>query len=158
MKEHFSDCENIIHVNTDTITLGDNLAHRIQQAERYVSFAKDEVERYRTWADDWEKDRFGKDYAEEHRAMQREAEKKLADEEAWLSALDSLMTATLDIANTPTAYTVWVQYNYVGNFALVQLSADGDLLVITKDTNRLLLNPGDDMPGYYELYCKHYGL
>ena len=158
VKEHYPDCERIVHVSTDTITLGNNLAYRMKQQEQSISFAKMYVDDYRYWADEYERNPYSQSYAKEYREKQRDAEEKLQFEEGWLAALDSLRSATLDIADTPAAYTVWVQYNYVGNFVWVQLSANGDLLVITKNNRNLLLNPGGDMPGYYDLYCKYHGL
>ena len=82
---------------------------------------------------------------------------RLAKETAWCAALDSLKASLGEELNVVTAYNCAVAYNYPNNLVWVQLDKFGNLLKITKDGRERLLNPGNDAPGYFELWKKRYG-
>lgn len=135
--EHFvrttySDVDRILSVHVDTVTYGDNMDYRIEQATRNMEFAADMFRRY------------GSDRAEQD----------LMKERAFVSALDSLKEASADILGKPTAYNCIVSYNNPGNLVWVQLDTYGNLLNITKDVEKILLNPGADVPGYREILTR----
>ena len=77
------------------------------------------------------------------------------DNLAWVDALDSLKAATApEVLAGPVAFNCTVAYNHETNFVWVQLDPLGNLLGITKDRDEFLLNPGGDVPGYFELWKK----
>ena len=135
--EHFvrttySDVDRVLSVRVDTVTLGDNMNYRIGQAERNKEFAAVMVRGFG-----------GETYQE-----------SLDKETAWAAALDSLKDASAGILGEPAAYNCIVVYNNPSNLVWVQLDPDWNLLNITKDMNKVLLNPGGDVPGYFELWKK----
>ena len=139
VRANYRDCEKIVYVSVDTITLGDNLQYRIEQQERYVKNAESDVKMYR---------RLGAGYGKYIHG----ADSTLDMARKRLAALDSLKQSTLDIANTPAAYQVCVAYNHPNNLVWIQLTTDCTLLKMSKRREELFLNPGSDMPGYYEIY------
>lgn len=79
-----------------------------------------------------------------------------ADNPRMLRALDSLKDASRDILDTPVAYTYTIQYDHVGNFVFVQIDDRNKVLMATRDRRELFLNPGRDIPGYFEVWDKFY--
>ncbi len=153
VKSNYRDCEKIIFVKVDTVTLGDNLKYRMEQNERnikddesWVSIYQDRIQEYRRYGSS------AKRLIDGAIADLSKADSTLNMDRLRLAALDSLRLATLDIAERPTAYRVCVSYNQPTNFVWVQLAADGTFLKMSKDMNDLYLNPGEDMPGYFEIY------
>lgn len=139
--EHFvrttyNDVDRIISVRIDTVTLGENLDYRIQQTEHNMEFA---AMMFRDYG--------GKMYEEE-----------LAKYKVRMASLDSLKTASADILGKTAAYNCIVVYNdpniNPGCIVWVQLDPDGNLLNITKDPEKVLLNPGADVPGYLQIVRK----
>lgn len=149
---HYSDCREILMIDVDTITLGDNLEYRIKQQQRDVEYTEADVNRYKGYIKEFRNNRR---IANEYRRDLHKADSILSRKKLRLSALDSLKAATLDIANTPAAYLVCVAYNSPTNLVWVQLDEYGTLLVISKRREDLYLNPGRDMPGYFEITQKH---
>lgn len=122
VRRTYPDVDRILYYSVDTITLGDNMNYRIEQAQRLVKEAG--------WMDNEDLDR----------------------ETARLHALDSLLAATpQDVIDTPTAYQCCIAYNVPSNLVWVQLDTYGNLLQISKDMMQLYLNPGEDLPGYFEV-------
>lgn len=122
VRRTYPDVDRILYYSVDTITLGDNMNYRIEQAQRFVKEAG--------WMDKEDLDR----------------------ETARLHALDSLLAATTqDVIDTPTAYQCCIAYNVPSNLVWVQLDTYGNLLQISKDMMQLYLNPGEDLPGYFEV-------
>ena len=87
-------------------------------------------------------------------------EESLAKDRAWVAALDSLKAASADVLGTPAAYNCIVTYNdpgiNPGCIVWVQLDPAGNLLNITKEPEKVLLNPGGDVPGYFEVWKKYH--
>ena len=159
IRRNYPDCQKIISINVDTVTFGDNLAYRIKQAAQSTDMARSMVEMYED--DIMEFSRYGKSgksFVDARRKDLAAADSTLSLALAWQAALDSLKHETADIADTPVAYTICAQYNYVGNFVWIQLATDGTVLKISKRIEDMLLNPGYDMPGYYDLYCRYHRL
>lgn len=133
VRRTYSDVDRIVYLRVDTVTFGDNLDYRIEQARRSMEFA---AMMKRTYG--------GERY-----------ESDLAEEKAWVDALDSLKAATApEVLAGPVAFNCTVAYNHETNFVWVQLDPLGNLLGITKDRDEFLLNPGGDVPGYFELWKK----
>lgn len=149
---HYPDCEKIIMVDVDTVTLGTNLEYRIKQQQREVEYAEAEVDRYKGYVKEFRNNRR---IANDYRKWLHNADSILNRRKLRLSALDSLKAATLDIADTPTAYQVCVAYNYPSNLVWIQMDEDGTLLKISKSIMDLFFNPGGDMPGYFEIIEKY---
>ena len=125
-RAQYGDFNKLIHCSVDTVTIGDNLDYRIEQAQQNLR-----VQESLHDADGIRK------------------------AEIQLTRLDSLKKASDPmILAKPTAYNCGVQYNSVGNFVWVQLDEFGGLLSISKDRRTWLLNPGEDAPGYIELLLK----
>lgn len=125
-RAQFRDFSKLIHCSVDTVTIGDNLDYRIEQAQHSLQFQESLYD-----ADGIRKAKIR------------------------LERLDSLKLASdPDVLAKPTAYNCCVQYNTVGNFVWVQLDEYGALLSISKDRRNWLLNPGQDAPGYVELILK----
>lgn len=134
VRSQYSDFDRLIMCDVDTVTLGDNLDYRIEQARRNLEFASMMVRDH------------GGDYA------QKEQEKEMA----WVAALDSLKAVSGSVLNEPTAYNCCVAYNNPDNLVWVQLDKYGNLLAITKDKSKdFLLNPGEDVPGYLDVWRKY---
>lgn len=149
---HYPDCEKILMVDVDTVTLGDNLEYRIKQQQREVEYAEADVDRYKRYIKEF---RNSRRIANEYRRDLHKADSILNRRKLRLSALDSLKAATLDIAGTPTAYQVCVAYNYPANLVWIQMDKDGTLLKISKSIMDIFFNPGEDMPGYFEIIEKY---
>lgn len=149
---HYPDCEKILMVDVDTVTLGDNLEYRIKQQQEEVEYAENDVRMYRRWVKEF---RSTKSVADDYRKRLHDADSILNRKKLRLSALDSLKAATLDIADMPTAYQVCVAYNYPSNLVWIQMDEDGTLLKISKSIMDLFFNPGGDMPGYFEIIEKY---
>ena len=129
VRRTYPDVDRILYYSVDTITLGDNMKYRIEQAQRLVKEAG--------WRD--------------KEAGWRDKE-DLDRETARLHALDSLLAATpQDVIDTPTAFQCCIAYNVPSNLVWVQLDTYGNLLQISKDMMQLYLNPGEDIPGYFEV-------
>lgn len=148
VRTNYPDCEKIISVDVDTITLGDKLDYRISRQIRQIEYAESQVQMYKGFVNEF---RGSKKLSDGYKNDLQRAEEKLERSKKFLAALDSLKQATLDIANTPAAYEICVAYNYYSNKVWIQLDADGTFLTMSKSITDLLLNPGEDMPGYDEL-------
>lgn len=133
VRNTYNDVDRIISVSVDTVTYGDNLEYRIEQAERSVEFAE----------------RMFQSYPNDRN------EKDLMKEKAWVAALDSLKEASGSVLEKPTAYNCIVIYNHPNNITWVQLDEYGNLQNITKEVEKLLLNPGHDVPGYLDVWKKY---
>ena len=136
VRSTYNDVDRILSVKVDTVTYGDNLDYRIERAQSNTEFA---AHMFRTYKG--EKDAEG-----------------LKDALAWEATLDSLKQAAGDILEEPAAYSCIVTYNRPGNLVWVQLDKSGNLLNVTKDVDKILINPGDDVPGYLDAYRKHHNL
>ena len=157
VKNNYRDFEKVIFVKVDTITLGDNLSYRMQQNEHSIKFGEMQVKSHQDRIKEYEK------YGASAKSMidgatedLRKAESLLNRERERLNALDSLRLATLDKAAIPAAYQVCVAYNYPTNFVWIQLAPDGTLLKMSKNREDLFFNPGEDMPGYFEIWERFY--
>lgn len=179
VRKTYNDVDRIIGVSVDTVTLGDNLDYRIESADRFVEFAQGQVKYAQENVDkyelnykrsvEWEtemRSKFGANYsssatdssllAQSREELEKEKQ-NLEKELAWRKTLDSLKTASAAIFNEITAYDCLVVYNERFNCVYVQLDKDGNLLKITKDSDKKYLNPGEDVPGYLEALEKRYG-
>ena len=157
MFANYRDCEKIVYMNIDTVTFGDNLEYRISQADNDIQYKKGQVQLYKDYIKEFKRyGRSAKRVVDGYQIDLQKADSALTRAFAWRHALDSLKQATLDITTTATAYTINVQYNYVGNMVWVQLAEDGTFLAMSKRQEDLLLNPGEDMPGYFDLYMKYH--
>ena len=138
VRSTYNDVDRIISVVVDTVTLGENLEYRIQQARHNMEFSAM-----------MNRDYDGKIY-----------EESLAKDRAWVAALDSLKAASADVLGTPAAYNCIVTYNdpgiNPGCIVWVQLDHAGNLLNITKEPKKVLLNPGGDVPGYFDVWKKYH--
>lgn len=136
VRSTYNDVDRIISVRIDTVTMGENLDYRIEQTRRNMEFASMMFRDYG-----------GKMYEED-----------LEKYKTRMASLDSLKTASSDILGTPAAYTCIVTYNdpniNPGCIVWVQLDPVGNLLNITKDPEKVLLNPGGDVPGYLQIVSK----
>ena len=135
--EHFvrttyNDVDRILSVRIDTVTLGDNLDYRIEQARHSMEFS---AMMFRDYG--------GKVYEED-----------LMKHRTRVASLDSLKAASADILGEATAYNCIVAYNNPSNLVWVQLDPAGNLINITKDLEKVLLNPGEDVPGYLQIVSK----
>ena len=138
--EHFvratyNDVDRVLSVKVDTVTYGDNLDYRVEQARHRMEFSSM-----------MSRDYGGKIY-----------EESLAKDKAWVAALDSLKDVSADVLGEATAFTCVVVYNNPSNLVWVQLDKYGNLLNITKEQEKVLLNPGEDVPGYFETWGKYNG-
>lgn len=130
VRSTYPDVDRILHYSVDTVTLGDNMNYRIEQA-------KDRLKRAQGLAESFPRQSYLDD-------VERES--------ARLQALDSLLTSTSpDVLNTPAAYQCCIAYNTPTNLVWLQLDPYGNLLVISKDRMKMYFNPGDDLPGYFEV-------
>ena len=127
VRSTYNDVDRVLSVKVDTVTYGDNLDYRIEQAKQRIDVV----------------------YGEEILAKNR----------AWVAVLDSLKEASGDILGQPTAFNCIVVYNdpgaSPGHIVWVQLDKYGNLLNITKEPEKVLLNPGEDVPGYFDAWKKH---
>ena len=130
VRSTYQDVDRILHYSVDTVTLGDNMTYRIEQAKQHLKDAQFFAERTKNQND----------------------QDKVARESARLQALDSLLAATSpDVLNTPAAYQCCIAYNTPTNLVWLQLDPYGNLLVISKDRMKMYFNPGADLPGYLEV-------
>ena len=129
VRKTYNDVDRIFPVRVDTVTVGDNLDFRISQAADLVS---SDARLYDTTNSGFYFDMMMKN-------------------KARLEALDSLKMALGSELDKIAAYNCIVAYNNPSNIVWVQLGPYGNLLNITKDLNKLLINPGNDAPGYFEL-------
>ena len=138
VRSTYNDVDRIISVVVDTVTLGENMDYRIHQARHRMEFS---AMMFRDFG--------GKTY-----------EESLAKDRAWVAALDSLKEASADVLGEPTAFNCIVVYNDSGadpgHIVWVQLDEYGNLLNITKEPEKVLLNPGGDVPGYFETWKKYH--
>ena len=148
---NYRDCEKILMVDVDTITLGQNLQYRIDRQKLIIQERESDVHMYKELVKEF---RNSPKLASDYRGGLHCADSILQKEKRRLTSLDSLKMATLSIANTPAAYQACVCYNYIGNFVWVQLELNGKVLAISKRQGDMLLNPGKDMPGYIEIITK----
>lgn len=133
VRSTYNDVDRVLSVKVDTVTYGDNLDHRMEQARHNMEFSA----------------MMNRDYGG------KAQEKSLARDKAWVAALDSLKGVSGDILGDPAAYNCIVVYNNPSNLVWVQLDRYGNLLNITKDVEKILLNPGEDVPGYFDTWKKH---
>lgn len=151
VRRTYNDVDRIIMVDIKPVTIGDNLDYRIERAAINKGYAESSLKTAILSAEELK--RYGYDYT----SSVEEARARLAEETAWCAALDSLKASLGEELNLVTAYNCAVAYNYPNNLVWVQIDKYGNLLKITKDARERLLNPGNDAPGYFELWKKHYG-
>ena len=133
VRSTYNDVDRVLSVKVDTVTYGDNLDYRMEQARHRMEFSA----------------MMNRDYGG------KAQEESLARDKAWVAALDSLKGVSGDILRDPAAYNCIVVYNNPSNLVWVQLDRYGNLLNITKDVEKILLNPGEDVPGYFDTWKKH---
>ena len=150
--KNYRDCEKIIMVDVDTITLGDNLDYRIEQHKRHVEESESEVKMYKRYVKEFKSSKM---LVESYKKQLHKADSSLIIAKRKLADLDSLKLATLDISGIPAAYQVCVAYNSPSNLVWIQMDADGTLLKMTKNRSELFFNPGSDMPGYFEILDRY---
>ena len=154
--EHFArstypDVDKILYCRVDTITLGDNMNHRIEQAKESVKHAESFLESAERSAERNRRDGFKTLYSSDT-ARISEYKADVERETARLRALDSLLAATSqEVIDTPAAYQCCIAYNDPSNLVWVQLDPYGNLIQISKDMMQLYINPGEDLPGYLEV-------
>ena len=134
VRSTYNDVDRVLSVKVDTVTYGDNLDYRMEQARHNMEFSA----------------MMNRDYSG------KAQEESLARDKAWVAALDSLKGVSGDILGDPAAYNCIVVYNNPSNLVWVQLDRYGNLLNITKDVEKVLLNPGEDVPGYFEVWKKYH--
>jgi hypothetical protein len=122
VRSTYSDVDRILYYKVDTVTNRDNLNYRIEQAERTIRS-------YST---------LGIGNVDNER-------KRL---EAIRGLLDTIEPERLDDI---AAFSCTIAYNSPSNLVWVQLDKVGNLLNITKDRNKVYLNPGYDLEEYYEV-------
>ena len=154
VQSQYSDFDNLIMCKVDTVTIGDNLDYRIEQAEGNVKTYRMFLDLAESNLREMKKYGGGQDTSRVHNDRLK-LEKEIARKEA----LDSLKAALqVDVLSKPTAYNCCVAYNHPSNLVWVQLDEFGRLLTISKDrTSEWLLNPGSDAPGYFEINDKYRG-
>ena len=134
VRSTYNDVDRVLSVKIDTVTYGENLDYRIGQARHNLEFASMMV----------------RDYKSDHAVKEQEEAK------AWVAALDSLKSVSGSALGETAAYNCIVVYNdpniNPGSIVWVQLDPYGNLLNITKEPEKVLLNPGGDVPGYFELW------
>ena len=147
VKQVYKDYDKLIMYKVDTVTYGDNLDYRIEQADMSIKLAEGLLSVQESGAR--ELARYGGDPDMERIEETRQDVKREKDRAA---ALDSVKKAlSPDVLNTPTAFTCCIAYNYPNNLVWVQVDTYGNLYVVDKNIEKLLLNPGDDAPGYLEV-------
>lgn len=150
IQKSYSDFNNVITIMVDTVTFGDNLDFRIEQCQKDIQRITRDIEGYHRDLKDDKRYNY-KSLAEIHQRYLEESEAKLEKENLRHQALDSLKSAIGDSGEEIAAYTYCVAYNYPTNLVWVQIDALNNILVVTKDIKKLLLNPGGDVSGYYEV-------
>lgn len=147
VRSAYNDVGRILYYSVDTITFRDNLAYRITQSKLNIGFAERLYDL--TASTNAEMKQLGGTPD-----LEREAEylDNVERERARTAALDSLMKATpADVLDAPAAYQCCIAYNTSSNLVWLQLSPTGDPLLITKEREKLFINPGGDIPEYYEI-------
>ena len=138
VRSTYNDVDRVLSVKVDTVTYGENLDYRMEQARHRMEFSA----------------MMNRDYGG------KAQEESLARDKAWVAALDSLKGVSGDILGDPAAYNCIVVYNDTGtnpgHIVWVQLDKYGNLLNITKEPEKVLLNPGEDVPGYFDAWKKHH--
>ena len=152
VRSTYPDVDRILYYSVDTITLGDNMNYRIEQAKERVKMAESALEHTKRTAEMNRRDGFKSLYASDT-ARVRKYQEDVDRETALLQALDSLLANTAqEVIDTPAAYKCCIAYNDPANLVWLQLDPYGNLLVITKDIMKLYYNPGNDLPGYLDIY------
>lgn len=122
VRSTYSDVDRILYYKVDTVTNRDNLNYRIEQAEMWV------------------------------RSSSLYDPSKAKKEQDRLDALrDLLKTIDQSKLDDIAAFNCTMAYNSPSNLVWVQLDKIGNLLNITKDMNKVYLNPGYDLEEYYEV-------
>lgn len=155
VRHRFPECEKILSVQVDTITFGMNLDYRINQFEDDKQMAEREAKEFLSTYKEFVQ-MGGRSVAQSYKDHSDEAKNRANWYQLVIDALDSLKLANTDILDTPTAYQYCIAYNYPSNLVWVQLAADGTLLKVSSSLRDMLLNPGDDVPGYYDLIVSMY--
>lgn len=151
VRSTYPDVDRILYYSIDTITLGDNMNYRIEQANERVKMAESALEHAKWTAEMNRRDGFKSLYASDT-ARVREYQEDVDRETARLQALDSLLANTSqEVIDKPAAYKCCVAYNDPANLVWLQLDPYGNLIMITKDILKLYFNPGNDLPGYFEV-------
>lgn len=151
VRRTYPDVDRILYYKVDTVTLGDNMNYRIEQAEEHLRHAESFLREAERSAERNRRDGFKMLYSSDT-ANVSERKADVAREAARLRALDSLLANTAqDILDAPAAYQCCIAYNTPGNLVWLQLDPYGNLLVISKDILKLYYNPGGDVPGYLEV-------
>lgn len=122
VRSTYSDVDRILYYSVDTVTNRDNLNYRIEQAEQWV------------------------------RSSSYYDPSRVEKEQERLDALRNL-AKTIDPSRLDdiAAFNCTIAYNSPSNLVWVQLDKIGNLLNITKDRNKVYLNPGYDLEEYYEV-------
>lgn len=142
VKANYSDYRETVYCRVDTVTYGDNLNYRIEQQTQRLQ--DDQRESQRVKANTFLTNDMK---AHQLKTLSDSIEKR----EKVLAGLDSLRNNAGELLNHATAYTVCIAYNQPTNLVWVQMDEEYNLLVIAKTMNKLLLNPGNDIPGYLEV-------
>lgn len=152
VRRTYPDVDRILYYRVDTITLGDNMNYRIEQAKERVKMAESALKHAKWTAEMNRRDGFKSLYASDT-ARVREYQEDVDRETARLQALDSLLANTAqEVIDTPAAYKCCIAYNDPANLVWLQLDPYGNLIMITKDILKLYYNPGNDLPGYMDIY------
>ena len=152
VRSTYPDVDRILYYSVDTITLGDNMNYRIEQQKESVKMAESALEHAKLSADRNRRDGFRSLYASDT-ARVRKCQEDVDRQTARLKALDSLLANTAqEVIDTPAAYKCCIAYNDPANLVWLQLDPYGNLIVITKDIMKLYYNPGNDLPGYMDIY------
>lgn len=147
VRNEYNDVGRIIYYSVDTITFRDNLAYRIAQSKLNIGFAERLYDL--TASTNAEMKQLG---GTPDLEREREHLGNVERERARAAALDSLMKATpAEVLDAPAAYQCCIAYNTSSNLVWLQLSPTGDPLLITKEREKLFINPGGDIPEYYEI-------
>ena len=105
VRSTYNDVDRVLSVKVDTVTYGDNLDYRMEQARHNMEFSA----------------MMNRDYGG------KAQEEILARDKAWVAALDSLKGVSGDILGDPAAYNCIVVYNNPSNLVWVQLDPAGNL-------------------------------
>ena len=147
VRSTYNDVDKIIMVKIDTVTVGDNLDYRIEQGRQRLEFAEKMLEMEERNAA--ERARYG---GTPNASRLDDAKSDVWREKGRVAALDSLRNALApDILNEAAAFFCCVAYNNPTNLVWVQVDPSGNLLAIDKDRMKMLINPGKDAPGYFEI-------
>lgn len=151
VKQCYPDFDKIILMSVDTVTIGDNLSYRMEQAQHSIDWNQSQAEYYRTRLQENKRHGFAS-LSKLDQESYDDYSSMVEKEKQRYAALDSLKHAIGPINNQVTAYTYQITYNYPGNIVWAQIDAFNTILVVTKDRNKVLFNPGEDAPGYFEIW------